>query len=157
MSSSEKLKNTNKLVSELSNVLSAFIEPKSLLIMHLLYKRGCINAEQIIRELTLPQDEVEQILSFLKDNDLIKQIATGFELTPLAEKRIGHGSTTLEFLVGETIQTDINSVPHALRNSYKIKKCIGNGATSYTFLAEQFETFRDRTLKIFLPDIVNYD
>jgi len=157
MSSSEKLKNTNKLVSELSNVLSAFIEPKSLLIMHLLYKRGCINAEQIVRELTLPQDEVEQILSFLKDNDLIKQIATGFELTPLAEKRIGYGSTTLEFLVGETIKTDINSVPYALRNSYKIKKCIGNGATSYTFLAEQSETFRDRTLKIFLPDIVNYD
>ena len=63
MSSTAILKNANKLVSERSDLLTAFINEKSLLILHFLYKRGTKTMNQIATELNLSINDVEKILN----------------------------------------------------------------------------------------------
>jgi tRNA A-37 threonylcarbamoyl transferase component Bud32 len=157
MSSTSALKDANKLISVQGQVLSALSDPKSLIILHLLYKRGARSVGQIADELPLSTVDVEHIVTLLEESNLVYRQGDNFTLTLLAQKRISYGSISLEFLVGSKISMDTTKVAHALRSSYIIKECIGKGATSYTFRAEQSGTYRDRTLKIFLPNMVKYD
>ncbi|MEW6183653.1 MAG: serine/threonine-protein kinase [Bacillota bacterium] len=79
-----------------------------------------------------------------------------YTLAEIAKNRINYGSLSLEFLVGSKVSADPMEVPDALPNSYMVKKLIGRGATSYSFLAEQLSNGFHRTLKIFLPRMVTF-
>lgn len=157
MSSNSMLKDANKLISIHGQILDALSDPRSLIILHLLYIRGARSVGQIVDELRLSTVDVEHIVTILEESSLVSRQGDNFALTLLAQKRISYGSISLEFLIGSKISTDATKVAHALPSSYIIKECIGKGATSYTFRAEQSGTYRDRTLKIFLPNMVKYD
>ncbi|MBT9175216.1 MAG: hypothetical protein DDT22_00890 [candidate division WS2 bacterium] len=157
MSSTAILKNANKLVSERSKLLAAFINEKNLLVLHFLYKCGTKTMNQIATELNLSMDDVEKILVSLEKNGLIFCKNKLFTLSEPAKIRISHGRLSLEFLIGTTISAFSTEIDNALPNSYIIEECIGKGATSFTFRAKQVGTHRYRTLKIFLPRTVTYD
>ncbi|MEW6183307.1 MAG: helix-turn-helix domain-containing protein [Bacillota bacterium] len=71
MSSTAMLKDANRLVSERENVLSAFTDPLSLVILHFLYNRDNKNSVEIADELGLPIYKVEQVLAKLQNHGLV--------------------------------------------------------------------------------------
>ena len=60
-------------------------------------------------------------------------------------------------MVGVTISSERDKPEHALNCTYEIRRPIRAGATSFTFLAKQSGTHRDRTLKIFRPGTVTWE
>lgn len=71
MSSTATLKDANRLVSERENVLSAFTDPLSLVILHFLHNRDNKNATEIADELGLPIYKIEQVLAKLQNDGLV--------------------------------------------------------------------------------------
>jgi len=159
VSSLSNLKNPNKLVAERSSILESFVDIKSLLILVLLYKRGEHSLEQIIEELvSIPESEVRRLVNRLEEQKLICREGHSFRLCPSAKARLDYDSFSLDFLIGKTVGGSHEvETPNPLRSEFAIRECIGRGATSFTFRAEQLGTHRDRTLKIFFPNAVTYE
>jgi len=156
MGSTATLRDANKVVGDLTEILKAFSDPYMFAILHLLHRRGPRTVEEIEQELGLPVADVKSLLAILDENGLVVQSGVSVGLSSFAERRLTHGSLTLDFLVGTTLRPD-PAQAHALRNSYVVKERIGKGATSVTFRAEQSGVYRERTLKIFLPGTVTYE
>jgi serine/threonine protein kinase len=157
MSSTARLKDTNKLIADKRKLLFAFNDPKCLIVLHLLHKRGALSSSDIVDELSLDLDEVNYVLGLLQKSDVVTRSVNGFELTSLATKRLEYGSYQLDFLIGSTLIADSSTVAHPLQHDYKIEELIGRGATSFTFRAKQSRTHRDRTLKVFLPNTIAFE
>lgn len=155
MSSSSTLKDANRLISERRDLLQTFLDPKRLLVMHFLYRRGARSIEQISDELKLPLVEVESIALTLIRHGLISSSSdASYTITQLAYKRLNTGSFSLDLLVGSTLGGKRMETSHPLSGTYEVKELIGRGATSFTFRAEQSGTHLNRALKIFLPGVV---
>ena len=157
MSSSSTLKNPNRLTAERGDLLWAFSDPKALVVLHYIHTRGQSRVAEISGDLGMGESEVEALVARLAKAGLLDQVSGALALSPSARMRVSHGTVSYRGLEGRTIVGNEEGVPHALPNSYRIKACIGYGATSFTFRAEQISTHIDRTLKIFLPDIVTHE
>lgn len=159
MSSNPKLRNSNELVSDLRDLLRVLNDPVSLLVLHLMHKRGFADADRISKEIGLPAKQVFGVLKTLQDVDLVAAGSgqSDFDLTALARNRLESGTFSLEFLTGTTIESNLQEVSNPLGHSYSVEKLIGRGATSFTFKAKQSGTYIDRALKVFLPGSITYD
>ncbi|MBI3664335.1 MAG: hypothetical protein HY234_14965 [Acidobacteria bacterium] len=157
MSSTTTLRAPNQLVLKGKALHEALANPRCLFLLDSIFKRGPLTVKQIAEAAALSQRDVDSLLAVAVDAELIAYSSGLYSLTVLGEKRIAFGSTSFEFLVGAKLVADPAALANALRNEYKIKNLIGIGATSYTFLAEQSGTHRDRALKIFIPGTVTYE
>ena len=156
MSSIGVLKSPNKLVNEQEIFLNIFKNKIAIYIMYTLLKNGPNTANTISDRLNLSIIETQEMLNLLHEYKLVEYINGSYNITQIAKKRFTYGSYSLDFLIGTTLIPNPN-IKNPLPNTYKIKECIGKGATSFTFRAEQVGIYVDRTLKIFLPDIITYD
>lgn len=159
MSSLSNLKNPNRLVAERGAVIESFTDIKSLLVLVLLYKRGARSVDQIAEELaSIPETQVRELLERLVEQGLVCRDGLRYYLGKAARARLDYDSFSLEFLIGRTVGGSHEvDTPDPLHSEFAIKECIGRGATSFTFRAEQVGVHRDRTLKIFFPNAVTYD
>jgi tRNA A-37 threonylcarbamoyl transferase component Bud32 len=157
MTSSAKLKNANKLVEDRRRVLTAFNDPITLLVLHLLYKHEALPSSGISRKLDQGVSLTNRVLNHLEEIGLVTEISGYFQLAPLAKQRLDHRFFSPDFLCGTTLKADSTMVKHPLGNAYKIEKLIGRGATSFTFSAKQSGTHINRALKIFIPGVIKYD
>jgi tRNA A-37 threonylcarbamoyl transferase component Bud32 len=157
MSSISILRKPNELLSRDHVLHEVLTNPQCLVLLDLILKRGPSTVDQILRDVSLGQEEVESLLEAATRAGLIEFSDGRFALSMRGEKRIAYGSLSLEFLVGASVVADSSVTPNALRNEYVIKELIGMGATSYTFLAEQSATHRVRTVKMFIPGTIAYE
>ena len=151
------LRRPNQLLREANALDEALTNPNCLLLLTVISKRGPLQADHLAKATGIPPQEVHSLLGIARQAGLLSFDNERYFLTPIAEKRIAYGSISLQFLVGTTLRAGLGSFTSALPNEYKIKELIGTGATSYTFLAEQSTTHRDRALKVFIPGTVAYD
>jgi tRNA A-37 threonylcarbamoyl transferase component Bud32 len=157
MSAISTLRLPNELILQEDELHRLLLNPNCLLIMSILFEKGKLDADQIADLAGLSQEETTSLLQSVVNVRLVARSEGRYSLTPIGERRVSYGSVSFEFLVGTTLRSIPGSVSHALGRAYDIKKLIGVGATSYTFLAEQSGTHRDRALKIFIPGTVDYD
>jgi hypothetical protein len=157
MSAIPTLRLPNELVLQGDELHRLLLNPHCLLIMTVLFEKGRLDAGRIATSTGLSQEQTESLLVSAVNVRLVSQSDGRYYLTEIGSKRVSYGSISFEFLVGLTLRPTSGSVAHPLGSEYRIKKLIGIGATSYTFLAEQSGTHRDRALKIFIPGTVDYD
>jgi tRNA A-37 threonylcarbamoyl transferase component Bud32 len=157
MSSPYKLKEANKLVIDEEIILQAFTEENNLRILLYLLQEGTKDIRSLSNALDIAVNDVKEILEKLSRVDLIISKEGDYSLTQRTIDRLTYSEMSLDFLVGQSIPGNIQNVQHALSQNYEIKKIIGKGATSYTFLAVQTNIHRERTLKVFFPDLVTFD
>jgi len=98
-----------------------------------------------------------KLLDDLQGWGLIEGDEERFRLLPLAKRRLTWQTLSLDFLVGQSICSQREETEHCLAHSYVIRKVIGSGATSVTFLAEESGSHRHRTVKLFLPGAVLFE
>jgi len=156
MSSTAGLIETNVLSEQRQAITRALTEGDALLVLHFLFLRKRATATEIAQTVGLPLQLLQEVLARLTSANLVSVRARSYELTIPARRRLSHRIFSFRFMEGRTIVPS-QAVGNSLRNSYKLKECIGSGATSFTFRAEQERTGRDRALKIFLPDTVDYE
>lgn len=155
--SSVMLKNANRLADQRRDKSVAFHDPEILMILHYLYDHEPQDIQTISVNIGLPIDDLRKVVAFCEDVDLVKSDYRGISLTTPTRRRVAYTATTLDFLVKQTLTGDSNKLSNPLPGTYFIKECIGQGATSYTFLATQESTHRDRTLKVFLPEFISFE
>ncbi len=157
MSSSASLRDANRLVSEAAGIVSALSSIRSLIVLHLLRRRGPLTTDQVVGELGMAHEHLECVLSDLLACGLVELSGDRFSLTPAAGRRIDYGAVSLDFLVGQVVSSDPGALPNSLPGSFHIRELIGRGATSFTFHATHAASHRDRVLKVFMPGVVTYE
>jgi tRNA A-37 threonylcarbamoyl transferase component Bud32/DNA-binding transcriptional ArsR family regulator len=157
MSSTARLNDTNKLITDKRRLLIALNDPKCFLVLHLLHKRGALSLSEVADELSLDLGAIDSSIRILQENGLLARSENHLGLTSLATKKLGYMSYPLDSLVGSTLIADSSTVNNPLHHDYEIKELVGRGATSVTFRATQSGTHRDRILKVFQPSTIIFE
>jgi hypothetical protein len=154
MSSSSRVRNSNQLAIS-GRTASALTDVRQSLVLHMLYRKKCLQDSDLASLLGLPGDALRAAVERLLAAGLILQTKDGYELAEDVKQRLAYKALSLEFLIGRTL-TPTDDVPHRLGHPYLVETLIGKGSTSATFLARQLVTQQQRTLKVFLPGAAAY-
>ena len=156
MTATATLIDANAIVDNRADITAAFGSPEALLVLHFLFLRKTSTIQDLAGQLAFSQHRAKSIIDKLSDSGLVVRDGGGYRLSEPAQRRLSHRTVSLDFLVGSELRAS-EGLENRLKHSYRLKEVIGRGATSFTFLAEQEKTHRDRTLKIFIPGTVTYE
>lgn len=155
MSSPGTLIAPNSLIKKNAKVLSFFSDSKTFLLLHLIYQNENISVSQINELINQSNVDVKLEIGALEKAGLLNNIDGNLTLSNVAKKRILLNLLSLEFSENSLLEPD-QSLDNSLKQKYRIIRKIGRGATSTTFLAKDEETHQLRTLKVFFPDLIDY-
>jgi tRNA A-37 threonylcarbamoyl transferase component Bud32 len=156
MIQSSILRNPNLLVERYDHILWAINNPVSLSILQLLRTNREKDSVALLDAMAVDQNLLLATLRRLERAGLIQETSGRFHLSPLASAHLEQPTIAIENLRNVTVGGNMNpAIAQPLPGRYLLKDIVGRGATSITFRAEQQATHKDRTVKLFLPNVTS--